>query len=98
MKLKPLSDRVLVEKIEKEEKTESGIILPDTTKDESPVQGKVVAIGSGKVNDNGEKITPSVKVGDKILFKQGYGIDEIKIDDKEYLVMKEEDIIGIIQK
>jgi len=98
MKLKPLLDRVLVEKIKKEEKTESGIILPDTAKNESPVQGKVIAVGPGRVNVNGGKISPSVKVGDKILFKHGYGIDEIKIDDKEYLIMKEEDIIGIIQK
>ena len=95
--LKPLRDNVLAEEIEKEEKTKSGIILPDTAEKEGPAEAKVVAVGPGRVNVNGEKIKPSVKVGDKILFKKNYTVDKIKIDEKEYLIMKEEDIIGIIE-
>lgn len=95
--MKPLSDRVLVKEIQKEEKTESGIILPDTAEKEGPFQGEVVAVGEGRRGVNGELIPMSVNVGNKVLFKKGYGVDEIKIEKEEYLVMKEEDIIGIIE-
>ncbi len=97
MNFKPLSDRVLIKEIQKEEKTESGIIIPDTAEKEGPFQGEVVATGEGRRGVNGELIPMSVKKGDKILFKKGYGVDEVKIEKKEYVLMKEEDIIGIIE-
>jgi len=96
MKIRPLQDRVLVKRIEEEiEKTKGGIIIPDTAK-EKPQQGKVIAAGKGKVGENG-KLTPlDVKVGDKILFGKYAGSD-IKIDGEEHLIMREEDILGIIE-
>ncbi len=97
MNLKPLGNRVLVEEVKKEEKTDSGIILPDTAEKEGPVRGKVVAVGEGLPNKEGDRISLSVKVGDKVLFKKGYGVDEIKLDGQDYLIMKEDDIIGIIK-
>ena len=96
MKIRPLQDRVLVKRIEDaEEKTKGGIIIPDTAK-EKPQQGKVIAVGKGKVGDDG-KITPlDVKVGDRILFGK-YSGSEIKIDGEEHLIMREEDILGVVE-
>jgi len=94
MKIRPLQDRVIVQRLEEEEKTKGGIIIPDTAK-EKPQQGKVVAVGKGKVNDDG-KVTPlDVKEGDKILFGK-YSGTEVKIDGEEYLIMREDDILGVI--
>jgi chaperonin GroES len=96
MKVKPLGDRVLVEpKKEDDEVKKGGIIIPDTAK-EKPMQGTVIAVGAGKRDDNGKIIPMSVKVGDKILMPK-YGGTEIKIDDKEYQIMREEDILGIVE-
>lgn len=96
MKIKPLADYVLIEPIKEEEKTKSGILLPETAEKERPEQGKVVAVGPGKRNEKGEIIPVAVKPGQKILFKK-YGPDEIKVDNKEYLICKEEDILAIIE-
>jgi chaperonin GroES len=96
MKVKPLNDRVLVLRTGEEEKTAGGIIIPDTAK-EKPQEGKVVAVGPGKVNDEGKKIALDVKAGDKILFGK-YSGTEIKIDGVEHLIMREEDILAIIEK
>jgi chaperonin GroES len=96
MKIRPLQDRVLVKRLEDElEKTKGGIIIPDTAK-EKPQQGKVIAVGKGKVGDDG-KVTPmDVKVGDKILFGK-YAGSEIKLDGEEHLIMREEDILGVLE-
>jgi chaperonin GroES len=96
MKVKPLNDRVLVLRIGEEEKTSGGIIIPDTAK-EKPQEGKVVAVGPGKVNDEGKKIALDVKAGDKVLFGK-YSGTEIKIDGVEHLIMREDDILAIIEK
>ena len=96
MKIRPLQDRVIVKRIEEEEKSKGGIIIPDTAK-EKPQEGKVVAVGKGKVNDDG-KITPlDVKVNDLVLFGK-YSGSEINIDGEEHLIMREDDILGIIEK
>lgn len=96
MKVKPLSDRVLVKPSESEEVKKGGIIIPDTAK-EKPQEGKVIAVGTGKVTDEGKKIPFEVKVGDEILFKK-YGGDEIKIDEVEYKILERDDILAIIEK
>ena len=96
MKVKPLNDRVLVLRIGEEEKTSGGIIIPDTAK-EKPQEGKVVAVGPGRVNDEGKKIALDVKAGDKVLFGK-YSGTEINIDGVEHLIMKEDDILAIIEK
>ena len=96
MKTKPLSDRVLVVRIEDKEKTTGGIIIPDTAK-EKPQEGKVVAVGPGKWDENGKRIPLEVKKGDHILFGK-YAGNEIKIDGVEHLIMREDDILGIIEK
>ena len=95
MKIKPLQDRVLVERIEKEEMTAGGIIIPDTAK-EKPAEGKVVAVGPGKTTDEGKVIELDVKVGDHILFAK-YAGTEVKVDGVEYLLMREEEILGVIE-
>jgi chaperonin GroES len=95
MKIRPLQDRVLVKRIAEEEKTKGGIIIPDTAK-EKPQEGKVIAVGKGKANDEGKIIPLQVKVGDKILFGK-YSGSEIKIDGEEHLIMREEDILGVIE-
>jgi chaperonin GroES len=95
MKIRPLQDRVLVKRIAEEEKTKGGIIIPDTAK-EKPQEGKVIAVGKGKANDQGKIIPLQVKVGDKILFGK-YSGSEIKIDGEEHLIMREEDILGVIE-
>ena len=95
MKIRPLQDRVIVRRIAEEEKTKGGIIIPDTAK-EKPQEGKVIAVGKGKTNDDGKLIPLDVKVGDKILFGK-YSGSEIKIDSEEHLIMREEDILGVIE-
>lgn len=95
MKLKPLHDQVIVKPIEAQEVTKSGIVLPGTAK-ERPEQGEVLAVGSGRLLDNGQRAPISVKAGDRVLFKK-YSSDEIKVDGAEYLVVKESDIIAIIE-
>ena len=96
MKLKPLNDRVLVLRIDEEEKTTGGIIIPDTAK-EKPQEGRVVAVGPGKPDKDGKRISLDIKAGDRVLFGK-YSGTEIKIDGVEHLIMKEEDILGIIDK
>jgi len=93
MNVRPLSDRVLVKRMEEEETTKGGIIIPDTAK-EKPQQGKVVAIGDGKLLDNGTRITPAVKVGEVVLFGK-YAGTEIKVEGEEYLILREDDIFGV---
>jgi len=96
VKIRPLQDRVIVKRIAEEEKTAGGIIIPDTAK-EKPQEGKVIAVGKGKVSDDG-KITPlDVKVNDRVLFGKYSGSD-INIDGEEHLIMREEDILGIVEK
>ena len=96
MKIRPLQDRVIVKRIEEEEKSKGGIIIPDTAK-EKPQEGKVMAVGKGKANEDG-KVTPlDVRVNDLILFGK-YSGTEINIDGEEHLIMREEDILGIIEK
>lgn len=96
MTIKPLADHILIEPIKEEEKTKSGIFLPDTAQKEKPEQGMVIAVGSGKKTDDGKIVPVSVKAGDKVLFTK-YGPNEIKIDGKEYLIAREEDILAIIE-
>ena len=96
MNFKPLSNRVFLEPLGEEKTTKSGIVIPDTADKEKPMQGKVLAIGPGKLNDKGERTPLSVKVGDTVLFKK-YGPDEIEIDSKKYLVGDEDDILAIIE-
>lgn len=93
--IQPLQDRVLVRRFESEEKTASGIIIPDTAK-EKPMEGEVIAVGAGKALDNGTVVKPAVKAGDKILFSK-YAGTEVKVDGTEYLIMREDDILGIIK-
>ncbi len=94
MKIRPLHDRILVKRVEEQEVKKGGIIIPDTAK-EKPQEGKVVAIGTGKVNDEGKKIPLDVKAGDRILFGK-YSGSEVKVEDEEYLILREEDVLGII--
>ncbi len=96
MNIKPLSDHILIEPIKGEEKTKSGILLPDTVEKEKPEQGKVIAVGRGKKTEEGKIIPLEIKVGDKIIFTK-YGPNEIKVEGKEYLIAKEEDILAIIE-
>lgn len=95
MKFRPLHDRVLVERLESEETTPGGIILPDTAK-EKPQQGKIVAVGSGKRTEDGKVLPLELKAGDTILFGK-YSGSEIKIDGVEYLIMREEDVLGLVE-
>ena len=96
MKIKPLSDHILIEPIKEEEKTKTGILLPETAEKERPEEGRVIAVGPGRTTEEGKLIPVSVKPGQKVLFKK-YGPDEIKVDNKEYLIAKEEDILAIIE-
>ena len=95
MKIRPLPDRILVERLEENEVRRGGIIIPDTAK-EKPQEAKVIAVGNGKVTDEGKKIPLDVKAGDKILFGK-YSGSEVKIDDKEYLIMREDDVLAILE-
>ena len=94
MKLKPIGDKIIVERIEPESKTKGGIVLPDNAK-EKPKEGKIIAIGEGKLLDNGSRVAPSVKVGEKVIFTSFAG-SEVKIDNKEFLIMNEEDILAVV--
>ncbi len=96
MKIRPLNDRVLILRVENEEKTSGGIIIPDTAK-EKPQEGKIVAVGPGKIDEDGKRRPLEVKEDDRVLFSK-YAGTEIKIDGVEYLIMREDDILGIIEK
>jgi len=96
MKIRPLQDRVIVKRIEEEEKTKGGIIIPDTAK-EKPMEGKIIAAGKGKVLEDGKIHPLDVKIGDRILFGK-YSGTEVKIDGEEHLIMREDDILGVIEK
>ena len=93
---KPLSNHIFIEAVSEDKKTKSGIVLPDTAEKEKPIAGTVVAVGPGKLNEKGERMQMSVKVGDKVLFKK-YGPDEIEVDGKKYLVGDEDDVLAIIE-
>jgi len=95
MKIRPLNDRLLVQRLEEEEKTSGGIIIPDSAK-EKPAEGKVVAVGPGKVSDAGERVALQVKEGDVILFSK-YGGTDVKLDGEDYLIMREDDVLGIVE-
>ena len=95
MNIRPLQDPLIVARVEEEAKTKGGIIIPDTAK-EKPVEGKVIAVGNGKVGDDGKRIPLEVKKGNRILFGK-YSGSEVKIEDKEYLIMREDDVLGIIE-
>ncbi len=96
MKIRPLQDRLIVKRVEEEEKTKGGIIIPDTAK-EKPMEGKVIAVGKGKVLEDGKIHPVDVKVGDRVLFGK-YSGTEVKIDGEEHLIMREDDILGVIEK
>ncbi|ODS36593.1 MAG: co-chaperone GroES [Candidatus Altiarchaeales archaeon WOR_SM1_79] len=95
MKIRPLQDRVIVRRLEEEEKTEGGIIIPDTAK-EKPMEGRVVAVGKGKVLEDGKVAPLDVKAGDRVLFSK-YAGTEVKLDGEEHLIMREDDILGIVE-
>ena len=95
MKVKPLQDRILIKRIEEEAKTKGGIIIPDAAK-EKPQEGIVIAVGDGKVLDSGQRVAPQVKAGDKILFGK-YSGTEIKVDGEEHLILREDDILAIME-
>ena len=95
MKVRPLHDRIILKRIKEEEKTKGGIIIPDTAK-EKPVEGKVVAVGAGKVLEDGKRIPLQVKAGDRVLFGK-YSGTEIKIDGEEHLIMREDDVIAVVE-
>jgi chaperonin GroES len=95
MKLRPLQDRLLVQRVEEEQTTKGGIIIPDTAK-EKPAEGKVVAVGNGKLGDDGKRIALEIKVDDRILFGK-YSGTEVKIEGDEYLIMREDDVLGVIE-
>lgn len=94
MKIRPLNDRILVKRLASEEKTAGGIIIPDSAK-EKPAEGEVVAIGPGKLNDKGERVAMDVKVGEHVLFSK-YGGTDIKLDGQDFLIMREDDILGVV--
>ncbi len=96
MKVRPLQDRILVKRVEEENKTKGGIIIPDSAK-EKPQEGLVVSVGPGKVTENGTRVAPEVKAGDKILFGKYSGTD-IKIDGVEHLILREDDVLAVIEK
>jgi chaperonin GroES len=95
MKVRPLHDRLIIQRLEEEEKTKGGIIIPDTAK-EKPIEGKVIAVGAGRIKKDGTKIPLEVKKGNRVLYAK-YGGTEVKIDGEEYLIMKEDDILAIIE-
>ena len=96
MKIRPLHDRILVRRLEAEQRTKGGIIIPDSAK-EKPIEGEVIAVGAGKVTDDGKVHAPAVKAGDKILFGK-YSGTEVKIEEVEHLIIREEDILGVIEQ
>jgi chaperonin GroES len=96
MKIRPLQDRIVVKRLEEEGKTKGGIIIPDTAK-EKPIEGKVIAVGNGKLMENGTRVPLEVKAGDRILFGK-YSGTEVKIEGEEHLIMREDDVLGVIEK
>ena len=95
MKIRPLSDRILVKRIKEEDKTKGGIIIPDTAK-EKPQEGKVVEVGKGKMTAGGKLVAPDVKAGDQILFGK-YSGSEVRLEDEEHLILREDDILGVLE-
>jgi len=95
MKLRPLQDRILVQRVEEETTTKGGIIIPDTAK-EKPAEGKVIAVGNGKTADDGKRVPLELKAGDRILFGK-YSGTEVKVEGEEYLIMREDDVLGVIE-
>ena len=95
-KIRPLADRVVIKPVEREEKTKGGIYLPDTASKERPMEGTILAVGDGRLDDNGKRVPMNVKAGDKVLFAK-YSGTEYKVDDVEYLILSEKDILGVIQ-
>ena len=95
MKIRPLNDRILVKRLEEEETTAGGIIIPDSAK-EKPAEGEIVAVGPGKLNDKGERTAMDVKAGDRVLFSK-YGGTDVKIEGEDYLIMREDDILGVVE-
>jgi chaperonin GroES len=95
MKIRPLGDRILVKRIQEEEKSKGGIIIPDTAK-EKPQEGKVVAVGKGKTTEDGKLLPPDVKAGDRILFGK-YAGSEVKLEGEEHLILREDDILGVLE-
>lgn len=95
MKIRPLNDRLLVKRLAEESKTAGGIIIPDSAK-EKPAEGQVIAVGPGKVADSGERVALQVKEGDRVLFSK-YGGTDVKLDGEDYLIMREDDILGIVE-
>jgi chaperonin GroES len=95
MKLRPLQDRILIQRVKEDEKTKGGIIIPDTAK-EKPIEGTVIAAGNGKLSENGKRVALDVKKGDRILFGK-YSGTEVKIESEEYLIMREDDVFGVIK-
>ncbi|MBW2091421.1 MAG: co-chaperone GroES [Deltaproteobacteria bacterium] len=95
MKVRPLQDRVLVQRVDEEEKTKGGIIIPDSAK-EKPQEGKIIAVGKGKVLENGTRVTPDIKAGERVLFSK-YAGTEIKVEGEDYLIMREDDILGVLE-
>ena len=96
MKVRPLNDRILVKRLEEEQMTKGGIIIPDSAK-EKPAEGEVIAVGKGKINDKGDRIKMDVKVGDLVLFSK-YGGTDVKLDGVDHLIMREDDILAIVEK
>ena len=96
MKVRPLNDRILIKRLEEEEMSKGGIIIPDSAK-EKPAEGEVIAVGKGKVNDKGDRIKMDVKVGDRVLFSK-YGGTDVKLDGIDHLIMREDDILAIVEK
>jgi len=96
MSIRPLQDRIIVKRLESAEVTKGGIIIPDSAQ-EKPMEGKVISVGNGKLNDDGKRIAPDVKAGDIVLFSK-YAGTEVKIDSEEHLIMREDDILGVIEK
>lgn len=95
MSLRPLSDRILVERVEEDAKTKGGIIIPDTAK-EKPAEGKIVSMGNGRMGEDGKLIPMDVKVGDRVLFSK-YGGTDVKIDGNDYLILRQDDVLGVIE-
>jgi len=95
MKVRPLNDRILVKRLEEEETTKGGIIIPDSAK-EKPAEGEVIAVGKGKRNDKGERVKMDIKVGDRVLFSK-YGGTDVKLDGVDHLIMREDDILAVVE-
>lgn len=95
MKIKPLGDRVVISLVEREEKTRGGLFIPDTAK-EKPMEGKIISVGEGRLLDNGTKVAPVVKAGDLVIFDK-YAGREVKMDDQEYLIISEKDILAVVE-